>query len=111
MSTQSAPTRLYPEAAQSPTAAGAQLPANQGHCTRPGEHPRAIPTCARHSSDHAFTFARYLTETRLLTSSADPSVSSLYGSAAQPRGTPVPARSRGGDPDHAAHLRKLTGSL
>src|SRR5580698_3438172 len=43
-------------------------------------HPRAVITCARGSSDHAATFARYLIETRLglLTSSASPSVSSVY---------------------------------
>src|SRR5690348_15445073 len=43
--------------------------------------PRAILTCARGSSDHAATYARYLIETRLglLTSSASPSVSSVYG--------------------------------
>jgi glutamine---fructose-6-phosphate transaminase (isomerizing) len=42
--------------------------------------PRAVVTCARGSSDHAATFAKYLIETRLgvLTSSAAPSVSSLY---------------------------------
>lgn len=44
-------------------------------------HPRAVLTCARGSSDHAATYARYLIETRLglLTSSASPSVSSVYG--------------------------------
>ena len=42
--------------------------------------PRAVVTCARGSSDHAATFAKYLIETRLgiLTSSAAPSVSSVY---------------------------------
>ena len=44
-------------------------------------HPRAVVTCARGSSDHAATYARYMIETRLglLTSSASPSVSSVYG--------------------------------
>jgi glucosamine--fructose-6-phosphate aminotransferase (isomerizing) len=43
--------------------------------------PRAVVTCARGSSDHAATYARYLVETRagLLASSAAPSVSSMYG--------------------------------
>src|SRR5262249_54506627 len=43
--------------------------------------PRVVVTCARGSSDHAATYARYLIETRmgLLTSSASPSVSSVYG--------------------------------
>lgn len=43
--------------------------------------PTAVVTCARGSSDHAATYAKYLIETRLglLVSSASPSVSSLYG--------------------------------
>ncbi|HWF64348.1 MAG TPA: SIS domain-containing protein [Rhizomicrobium sp.] len=43
--------------------------------------PKAVVTCARGSSDHAATYARYLIETRLglLTASASPSVSSVYG--------------------------------
>ena len=42
--------------------------------------PRAVVTLARGSSDHAATFARYLVETRagVLTSSASPSVGSIY---------------------------------
>src|SRR4051812_28542995 len=42
--------------------------------------PRAVVTCARGSSDHAATFAKYLIETRVgvLTASAAPSVASLY---------------------------------
>ena len=42
--------------------------------------PRAVVTLARGSSDHAATFARYLIETRagVLTSSASPSVGSIY---------------------------------
>ncbi|MBS0282062.1 MAG: SIS domain-containing protein, partial [Proteobacteria bacterium] len=43
--------------------------------------PRMVLTLARGSSDHAATFARYLIETSLglVTSSASPSVSSVYG--------------------------------
>jgi glucosamine--fructose-6-phosphate aminotransferase (isomerizing) len=42
--------------------------------------PRAVATCARGSSDHAATFAKYLIETRagVLTASVAPSVASLY---------------------------------
>jgi len=42
--------------------------------------PRAVITCARGSSDHAATYAKYLIETRtgVLTSSAAPSISSVY---------------------------------
>jgi glucosamine--fructose-6-phosphate aminotransferase (isomerizing) len=45
--------------------------------TRP---PRTVLTCARGSSDHAATYAKYLIETRtgLITASAAPSVSSVY---------------------------------
>jgi glucosamine--fructose-6-phosphate aminotransferase (isomerizing) len=44
--------------------------------------PRAVVTCARGSSDHAATYAKYLIEayTGVLTSSAAPSVSSIYDS-------------------------------
>ena len=62
-----------------------QLFANAEEMERLGKHlrlmgPRAVVTCARGSSDHAATFAKYLIETRLgvLTSSAAPSVSSVY---------------------------------
>ena len=51
--------------------------------------PRTVVTCARGSSDHAATFAKYLIETRLgvLTASAAPSVSSIYDVAPAPEGT------------------------
>ena len=51
--------------------------------------PRAVVTLARGSSDHAATFARYLIETRagLLTSSASPSVGSIYDSTPDLAGT------------------------
>ncbi|MFQ5609209.1 MAG: SIS domain-containing protein, partial [Woeseiaceae bacterium] len=47
--------------------------------------PRAVVTCARGSSDHAATYMKYLVEARLgvLTSSASPSVQSVYGSRQQ----------------------------
>lgn len=49
------------------------------------EPPRAVSTCARGSSDHAATFAKYLIETVIgvPVSSAAPSVSSVYHAAAQ----------------------------
>lgn len=45
--------------------------------------PRTVLTCARGSSDHAATYAKYLIETRtgLITASAAPSVSSVYEAA------------------------------
>ena len=55
-------------------------------------------TCARGSSDHVATFARYLIETRLglLTSSAAPSVSSVYEAAPDLAGAVVLAISQSG---------------
>ena len=60
--------------------------------------PRAVVTCARGSSDHAATFARYLVETRtgLLASSASPSVSSLYETQANLEGVLFIAISQSG---------------
>jgi glutamine---fructose-6-phosphate transaminase (isomerizing) len=78
-------TRMHIEAGQSAQAVRDQLFANAEDMERLGQRlrrlaPRAVVTCARGSSDHAATFAKYLIETRLgvLTSSAAPSVSSVY---------------------------------
>lgn len=78
-------TRMYLEAGQAAQAVRDQFFANAEAMERLGERlrllaPRAVVTCARGSSDHAATFAKYLIETRLgvLTSSAAPSVSSVY---------------------------------
>jgi glucosamine--fructose-6-phosphate aminotransferase (isomerizing) len=78
-------TRMHLEAGQSAQAVRDQLFSNAEEMERLGERlrrlaPRAVVTCARGSSDHAATFAKYLIETRLgvLTSSAAPSVSSVY---------------------------------
>jgi glucosamine--fructose-6-phosphate aminotransferase (isomerizing) len=76
---------MFREASVAPDAVRSQLITNRGlvdevaRALRQGP-PRAVVTCARGSSDHAATYARYLIETRtgLLTSSASPSVSSLY---------------------------------
>lgn len=78
-------TRMHVEAGQAAQAVRDQLFSNAQEMERLGERlrllaPRAVVTCARGSSDHAATFAKYLIETRLgvLTSSAAPSVSSVY---------------------------------
>lgn len=66
---------------------------------------RSVATCARGSSDHSATYAKYLIETRLgwLVSSASPSVSSLYGEAPADASTLVLAISQsGGSPDLVA---------
>jgi len=95
---------MFREAAQAPAAVREQLQANAARVARLAARlrhapPRAVVTCARGSSDHAATFARYLIETRLalLTSSAAPSVSSVYEAG---RISPVPWcwRSRSREP-------------
>lgn len=78
-------TRMFREAADAPAAVRFQLHANRSLVEHVGGvvrdfAPRGIVTCARGSSDHAATFAKYLIETRtgLPASSAAPSISSLY---------------------------------
>ena len=85
MSAHEMSTRMHAEAAQAAQVVRDQLFSNAEEMERLGERlrllaPRAVVTCARGSSDHAATFAKYLIETRLgiLTSSAAPSVSSIY---------------------------------
>ena len=71
--------------------------------------PRAVVTLARGSSDHAATFSRYLIETRagVLTSSASPSVGSIYDSTPDLAGTVVLAISQSGrSPDLLATARQ-----
>ena len=79
-------THMYREASEAADALRAQYESNHSRALELGGTlrslaPRAVVTCARGSSDHAATFAKYLIETRLgvLTSSASPSVSSVYG--------------------------------
>lgn len=76
---------MFREAAAAPEAVRSQLIANRALIEDVATSlrrfaPRAVVTCARGSSDHAATYARYLIETRagLLSSSSAPSVSSLY---------------------------------
>ena len=59
---------MFCEAAQAPEVVRAQLAANATRVAQLAERlrhspPRAVVTCARGSSDHAATFARYLIET------------------------------------------------
>jgi glucosamine--fructose-6-phosphate aminotransferase (isomerizing) len=70
-------------------------------------NPRTVITCARGSSDHAATYAKYLIETRagVLTASAAPSVSSIYGVAQDLRGCLFIAISQSGrSPDLLASV-------
>jgi glucosamine--fructose-6-phosphate aminotransferase (isomerizing) len=78
--------------------------------------PRAFVTCARGSSDNAATFAKYLIESRagVLTSSAAPSVSSLYEAQPDLRGVVCLAISQSGkSPDLLASVEaaKRGGAL
>lgn len=73
------------EAAEAPRVVGDLLRRNTEAVGRLAERLRSTPprsalTCARGSSDHAATYAKYLIETRtgLITASAAPSVSSVY---------------------------------
>ncbi len=81
-------TLMFREAAEAPAVIATQFAANASAiaevCSRlKARKPRAAITLARGSSDNAATFAKYLIETRLgiMTSSAAPSISSLYNGA------------------------------
>ena len=85
--TQADPTRslMYSEAADGALTLERQLALNEsvvGDLARRlrAEPPRFVVSCARGSSDHATTFAKYLIETELglVTASASLSVSSVY---------------------------------
>jgi glutamine---fructose-6-phosphate transaminase (isomerizing) len=78
-------TLMFAEAAEAGDVVARQLAANRDTVELLAERfradrPRAVATCARGSSDHAATYAKYLIETRvgLLVSSAAPSIASVY---------------------------------
>jgi glucosamine--fructose-6-phosphate aminotransferase (isomerizing) len=104
---------MFCEAGQASEVVRRQITANAERLARLGERlrqlePRAVVTCARGSSDHAATFAKYLIETRLgvLTSSAAPSVSSVYAATPNFAGTVFLAISQSGaSPDLLATVR------
>jgi glucosamine--fructose-6-phosphate aminotransferase (isomerizing) len=105
-------TRMFQEAAAASDAVRAQLQCDADAITAIGAAvrrlaPRAVITCARGSSDHAATYAKYLIETRagVLTASAAPSVSSLYGVSQDLRGCLFIALSQSGrSPDLLASV-------
>jgi glutamine---fructose-6-phosphate transaminase (isomerizing) len=113
-------TRMFREAAEAPERLRAQLAANRMPMARLArslreQAPRAVVTCARGSSDHAATFAKYLIETRLgvLTASAAPSISSLYDAKPDLEGTVFLAISQSGaSPDllAAADTARMAGA-
>lgn len=106
-------TRMFLEAAQAAQVVAAQLTANAVRVEAIARRlranpPRAVVTCARGSSDHAATFAKYLIETRtgVLTSSAGLSVSSVYAAAQNMDGVLYLAISQSGkSPDLLASVR------
>jgi glucosamine--fructose-6-phosphate aminotransferase (isomerizing) len=78
-------TMMFTEAAQSPQVVQVQLDRNADTVKRIGRKlkqikPGFILTCARGSSDHAATYAKYLLETHtgLFTASVAPSINSVY---------------------------------
>jgi glucosamine--fructose-6-phosphate aminotransferase (isomerizing) len=96
-------TGMFREAAESAAVVEMQLKRNRDLARSlaaelKGRPKKAVVTLARGSSDHAATYARYLIETRLgiLTSSAAPSVVSLYASGSHLRDTIVLAISQSG---------------
>lgn len=85
-------TLMFAEAGEAASAVAAQLSANRDAVAAVARHlvadpPITILTCARGSSDHAATFAKYLFETRLgiATASLAPSVASVYRARARAR--------------------------
>src|SRR5712671_1516141 len=111
-------TRMFREAASASHAVRAQLAHDARAVDAIGAAvrrlaPRAVVTCARGSSDHAATYAKYLIETRagVLTASAAPSVSSVYGVAQDLRGCLFIAISQSGrSPDLLAAVAAAKAS-
>jgi glucosamine--fructose-6-phosphate aminotransferase (isomerizing) len=103
---------MFQEAAAASDAVRAQLRSDSAAIAAIGAElrrlkPRAVITCARGSSDHAATYAKYLIETRagVLTASAAPSVSSIYGVSQDLRGCLFIALSQSGrSPDLLASV-------
>jgi glutamine---fructose-6-phosphate transaminase (isomerizing) len=116
-----AASRMYSEAAEAADVVRRQIAANAAPLASLGDSlrkraPRAVVTCARGSSDHAATFAKYLIEThaRLITSSAAPSLSSVYDASTDLRDVLFIAISQSGkSPDllAAANNARECGAL
>jgi glucosamine--fructose-6-phosphate aminotransferase (isomerizing) len=114
-------TKMFIEAASASEAVRTQLMRDAASIRSIGaalRHlaPRAVITCARGSSDHAATYAKYLVETQagVLTASAAPSVSSVYGAAQNLQGCLFLALSQSGSsPDllAAAAAAKSAGAM
>jgi glucosamine--fructose-6-phosphate aminotransferase (isomerizing) len=109
---------MFEEAADASNAVRAQLQCESAAMRALGAelrklNPRAVITCARGSSDHAATYAKYLIEThaQVLTASAAPSVSSVYGVTQDVRGCLFIAISQSGrSPDLLASVASAKAS-
>jgi len=105
-------THMFQEAAGASDAVRAQLQNDARAIATIGAElrrlaPRMVITCARGSSDHAATYAKYLIEIRtgVVTASAAPSVSSIYGVSQDLRGCLFIALSQSGrSPDLLASV-------
>ena len=114
-------TRMFREAAEAGAAIRRQRSEAGTAARRIGAllqraDPRMFITCARGSSDHAATFAKYLIETEsgIPTASAAPSVASVYSSRGRLGGSVFIAISQSGaSPDllAAAQSAKVGGAL
>jgi glucosamine--fructose-6-phosphate aminotransferase (isomerizing) len=112
---------MFAEAAEAADAVERQLAANAplvkelaGRLRK--TPPRGVVTYARGSSDHAATFAKYVIETRarVLTTSAAPSIASVYGGGPDLNGMLAMAISQSGkSPDILAAMSaaKVAGAL
>ncbi len=108
-----AQTLMFREAAEAPDVIARQSTANAALIADIAARlktlaPHAVVTLARGSSDNAATYAKYLIETRLgiLTSSAAPSISSVYSAKSHLKGTVLIATSQSGkSPDIVTALQ------
>jgi len=113
-----AESRMYREAAQAGSVVRLQLETNALPMRELGAElrklaPRAVVTSARGSSDHAATFAKYLIETHagVVTSSAAPSLSSVYDAKQDLHGALFLAISQSGkSPDLLATVENAKAS-
>ena len=106
------PTAMFSEAAEAPDAVRRQMAERDAFAEVLAQvralDPHVVLTCARGSSDHAATYAKYLCESLLgvVVSSASPSISSLYGAApAAPGALCLAISQSGGSPDLVATVR------
>ena len=112
-------TKMFEEAAEAAVVVESQLRLNAhtvAKVVRRLKTPRAVVTAARGSSDNAATYAKYLIETKLglITSSAAPSVSSVYSARAHLKDVVYLAISQSGrSPDilAAVEAAKAAGAL